>query len=226
MPTGAGGGGPCGLGMGPCMSLFYDTTECRWEETLLAQAVLQASLVEHKRDEPVSSIDDLTDSDFTELRNVPECRELQPSGGGRLLVWEYAPRVFRFFRESPRFCNCISQQDWEESWKDTAQACTGRAQVGPGKSGATNDAHWMIKTIDVKEVQKQIGVLREYLLKLQERNEQGKPTNVAGSADLHQAVVRHPPGQGLHESDDQDKEDTFVYNVWDLKGRQPKPGKL
>eukprot|EP01062_Namystynia_karyoxenos_P062631 TRINITY_DN55513_c0_g1_i1.p1 TRINITY_DN55513_c0_g1~~TRINITY_DN55513_c0_g1_i1.p1 ORF type:complete len:590 (+),score=205.62 TRINITY_DN55513_c0_g1_i1:91-1860(+) len=229
--------------MGVCMSLFYDTSECRWEETLLAQGVLQASCDEHRL--PRAAFSELSDADFREMRplthNTRPSVELQPGSGGRVLAWEYAPRVFRCFREAPEFCNSIRPEEWEESWRRTAQTCADRAGLGAGKSGATflksNDRHWIIKTIDVKEVEKQRRMLREYLLhfrenphsllmrhlqmlKLEEHNESGKATVTK------YLLVAENVADSAEQRDERDRSDCIALNSWDLKGRQPKPGKL
>eukprot|EP00756_Hemistasia_phaeocysticola_P012615 Hpha_TRINITY_DN15218_c1_g2::TRINITY_DN15218_c1_g2_i3::g.65740::m.65740/K00889/PIP5K; 1-phosphatidylinositol-4-phosphate 5-kinase len=224
--------------MGVCMSLFYDTSECRWPESTLAQAVLLASQDEHRHPAP-TSFNQLRPADFSEVRACSQ--QLRLAGGGKVHVWEYAPRAFRFFREGAVFKNSVTPDMWERSWRDTSETSADKKGMGAGKSGATflksNDRQWLIKTIDVKEVMKQLEMLSDYLqhfqahpnsllmrhiqmLKLQERDAGGNPKitkyvlvaeNVVASADLR---------------DPNDKGDVMVVNSWDLKGRQPKPGKL
>eukprot|EP00659_Diplonema_papillatum_P008712 gene8712-13484_t len=70
------------------------------------------------------------------------------------------------FREDPKFNNHITHADWTQEWTATKDKPRS-AELGSGKSGAafikSINGHYMIKTIDKREVQVQCESLNDYL---------------------------------------------------------------
>eukprot|EP00755_Sulcionema_specki_P008916 Sspe_Gene.42214::Locus_20491_Transcript_1_1_Confidence_1.000_Length_1605::g.42214::m.42214/K00889/PIP5K; 1-phosphatidylinositol-4-phosphate 5-kinase len=215
--------------MAACFKIFYDTSALQWEEAVLADAIIKTSQAADRYPE-VTQDNPLTESDF---RREDTLSEFVTNTGLLLQVTEYAPRVFRHYREDPCFGNNITAASWQKSWTDTKNQPAKGAE-GTGKSGATfipsMDKRYLIKTIDAKEVGVQMSTLRDYiehfrrfphsllmrhlqLLRIEEVTEKKKVQKAK------YLLVCESATDALSQSN-------YKIEMWDLKGRTPKPGKL
>ncbi|KAJ9449650.1 putative phosphatidylinositol 4-phosphate 5-kinase MSS4 [Diplonema papillatum] len=216
--------------MACCFSLFYDTSAMNWGESSIAEAILTAS-EDAMKTNSVSLDHPLQNRDFSEAKMLDDA--VTPATGGQLHIVSYAPRAFRHFREDPKFNNHITHADWTQEWTATKDKPRS-AELGSGKSGAafikSINGHYMIKTIDKREVQVQCESLNDYL-----NHFELSPNSL---------LMRHLMLLGVEEVAESGKVKMTKYilvfenitdvpanmklsmEIYDLKGRVPKPGKL
>ena len=216
--------------MACCFRLCYGDSSLQWEEAVIANAIIRAAEAAHKQ-APVSS-SPLVLKDYS--AEVPAEELLVSQAGMQLKVVEYAPRVFKHFREDSQYNNNISHDAWVKVWTDTMNKPSA-AQAGTGKSGASfitsSRSHYMIKTISKREAMIQQQILKDYishfskhpnsfimrhfmLLRVEEIR------NAKGSIGQTQYFLI------FENVNDVPTNMTVKTEKWDLKGRIPKPGKL
>eukprot|EP01060_Flectonema_neradi_P024517 TRINITY_DN3343_c0_g1_i3.p1 TRINITY_DN3343_c0_g1~~TRINITY_DN3343_c0_g1_i3.p1 ORF type:complete len:405 (+),score=35.28 TRINITY_DN3343_c0_g1_i3:43-1257(+) len=216
--------------MACCFRLFYGDSSLQWEESAIANAIIRAADAAHKQASVQMS--PLVTKDY--LVEVPAEELLLSQAGTQLRVVEYAPRVFKHFREDKRYGNNISYDAWKKVWTDTMNKPKA-AQAGSGKSGASfilsAHNHYMIKTITKREAMIQKQILKDYISHF------SKSPN--SFLMRHLMLLRVEEIRNAQGSIGQTQYFLIFENVndvpinmqvktekWDLKGRIPKPGKL
>ena len=213
--------------MACCFRLCYGDSSLQWDEIVIATAIIRAAEATHKRIPVLSS---LVSKDYLVEKPVEEL--LVSQDGSQLRVVEYAPKVFKHFREDKQYNNNISNETWKNVWTETINKPKA-AETGCGKSGASfimsARSHFMIKTITRREAFIQKQILKDYIAHFSKfpnsfimrhlmllRIEEIKNNKISKIQFflVFENVIDVPINTDMK------------IEKWDLKGRTPKPGKF